>query len=100
MPDIPGRIDSVTGMLSELHLLRNPPGSWLSGSALNPRRQRGTIPLDLLWHRNRLGQHEVCFPIARQFSDQQQHPCRIAQRIDPRWTGFSRARVIPELTSL
>jgi len=28
MLNIPGRIDSVTGMLSELHLQRNPQASW------------------------------------------------------------------------
>src|SRR6202165_984027 len=54
-------------MLSELHWLRNPPGSWLSRSAHNPRRQRGTISLDLFRHRHRFRQHEVRLRIARQY---------------------------------
>jgi hypothetical protein len=38
MLNIPGQIDSVTGMLPELHLLRNLPGSCACKTALNPRR--------------------------------------------------------------
>src|ERR1700716_994291 len=57
---------SVTGMLSELHLLRNPPGSWVSRSALNPQPQRGTISLNLLRHGHRFRQHEVRIRVARQ----------------------------------
>jgi hypothetical protein len=36
MLNIPGRIDSVTGMLSVFHLLRNPQASWAVRSALKP----------------------------------------------------------------
>jgi hypothetical protein len=45
MLNIPGRIDSVTGMLSVLHLLRNPPASWACRSGLKPVQNDGTIPL-------------------------------------------------------
>jgi hypothetical protein len=53
MLNIPARIDSVTGMLSVLHLLRNLAGSWGCKTALNAHQSDGTIPLDgatiLVW---------------------------------------------------
>src|SRR5450759_3420808 len=65
--NIPGRISSVTGMLSVLHLLRNPPASWGCRSALQPVQNVGTIPLNLLRNRNSLRQHELRLRIVRQY---------------------------------
>src|ERR1700680_581490 len=67
MHNIPGRISSVTGMLSVSHLLRNPPASWACRSALKPAQSAGTIPLNLLGNRNRLRQREVRLRIVRQY---------------------------------
>ncbi len=43
MLNIPGRIDSVTGMLSVFYLLRNPAASWGCRTAHNPHQSDGTI---------------------------------------------------------
>ena len=52
MPNIPGRIDSVTGMLSVLHLLRNLIWSWASLPGHKSGQSIGTIPLNRLWNPN------------------------------------------------
>src|ERR1700686_3842040 len=67
MHNIPGRISSVTGMLSVLQLLRNPPASWACRSALKPAQSAGTISLDLLGNGNSLRQREVRLHIVRQY---------------------------------
>ena len=52
MLNIPGRIDSVTGMLSVFHLLRNPLARWADLLALKSGYGNGTIPLTSLRNRN------------------------------------------------
>jgi hypothetical protein len=67
MLNIPGRIDSVTGMLSVLHMLRNQNWSWADLPALKSVQSIGTIPLNLLRNRDSFRQRKVRLRIARQY---------------------------------
>src|SRR5215210_1682943 len=67
MLNIPGRIHSVTGMLSVFDLLRNPRASWAFRTGPKPAKSVGTISLNLLRNRNGLRQGEVRLRIARQY---------------------------------
>jgi hypothetical protein len=44
-----------TGMLSMLHVPRNPRASWGVVAAFNSPQSIGTIPLNLLWNRHDFG---------------------------------------------
>jgi hypothetical protein len=67
MLNIPGRIDSVTGMLSVLHLLRNQNWSWAGLPGHKSVKSDGTIPLNLLRNRYSLRQRKVRLRVARQY---------------------------------
>ncbi len=81
MLNIPGRIDSVTGMLSVLDLLRNREASWGCKTALNAHQSDGTISLDLLRYGDRLRQRKVRFGIACQYLGDR----RLGWKLRSRW---------------